>query len=433
MSLPLRGVRVLDLSRILAGPWCTMLLGDAGATVVKLERIGQGDDTRSWGPPFVGELENQISTYFLSVNRSKKSIAVDIKHKDGLDICRRLATEWADVIVENFKGGTMDRLGMDYESLSKVNPGLVYCSVSGFGSTGPFSERPGYDVIVSGMYGLMSITGDEHGDPAKVGVASTDVLTGTLAHSGILAALYERERTGRGKKVEVSLMETQLAGLVNIASKVLNAPEGAPEPRRWGTAHESIVPYQAFRCKSRGQDKTEYIMVGAGNDEQFVKFCRVLEISELVNDPRFQTNAERVANRSILIPLLEDRFKQESRDYWVHLLEDKGFALGPLRTVSEAFQCEQAIHRGVVEEMDHPVVGKIRLPRSPIHFSSPGVLADEKENHEYQDSIEKLPPPMLGEHTEEVLGNLLQMSAKDIANLENRGVVECWRYEPNTH
>lgn len=416
---------MLDLSRVLAGPWCTMLLADAGASVIKLERTGKGDDTRSWGPPFVGDPANPVSTYFLSVNRRKKSIAVDIKHKDGLEICRRLATEWADVFVENFKGGTTERLGLDYTTLSKHNPGLVYCSISGFGPTGPFADRPGYDVVVSGMYGLMSITGDEGGAPAKVGVAQTDILTGTLAQSGILSALYERERTGLGRRVDVSLMETQLAGLVNIASNVLNGPEGTPEPKRWGSAHESIVPYQAFPCKPN-DGKPEYLMVGAGNDLQFEKLCQVLGMPELSHDSRFRTNSDRVANRSILIPLLEERFVTSPRDEWVELLEGKGFPLGPLRTVSEAFACEQVAARGMIEEMDHPAAGKVRLPRSPISFSSPGLESVDAMIEE-EAANQAAPPPMLGEHTEETLSKLLKMNTSDIENLERIGVVECWR------
>jgi succinate--hydroxymethylglutarate CoA-transferase len=403
-----------------------MLLADAGASVIKLERTGKGDDTRSWGPPFVGDSANPVSTYFLSVNRRKKSIAVDLKHKDGLDICRRLATEWADVFVENFKGGTTEKLGLDYAKLSKDNPSLVYCSISGFGQTGPFADRPGYDVVVSGMYGLMSITGDEKGDPAKVGVASTDILTGTLAQSGILSALYERERTGLGRKVEVSLMETQLAGLVNIASNVLNGPEGTPEPKRWGSAHESIVPYQAFRCKPNN-GKSEYVMVGAGNDPQFEKLCQVLGMSELSSDSRFRLNSDRVANRSALLPLLEERFVTKSRDEWVHLLEGKGFPLGPLRTVSEAFACEQVAARDIIEEMDHPVAGKIRLPRSPINFSSTSSSETVDSNDTEEAKIQRTPPPMLGEHTEETLSKLLAMNTMDIEKLEQMGVVECWR------
>lgn len=420
MSLPLRGLRVLDLSRILAGPWCTMLLGDAGANVIKLERTKTGDDTRTWGPPFLGDNDNKVSTYFLSVNRRKKSLAVDMKHPEGLDICRRLATEWADVVVENFKVGTMEKLGLDYETLSKDNPGLVYCSVTGFGPTGPLANRPGYDVVVAGMYGLMSITGEEHGHPAKVGVASTDVLTGTLAHSGIMAALYERHHTGLGKKVDVSLMESQLAGLVNVASHVLNGPEGTPQPKRWGTAHESIVPYQAFRCKPV-DGVTQYVMVGAGNDAQFVKLCEVLGIPEFSTDPKFRTNSDRVANRSILLASLEEQFVTKTRQEWVDLLEGKGFPLGPLRTVKEAFQCQQAEARHMVQEMDHPVAGKIRLPRTPISYSTQNFATANSSV-----SVDNLPPPMLGEHTEEILSQILNVDAHSIDQLQKSGAIECW-------
>ena len=418
MGSPLRGLRVLDLSRVLAGPWCTMLLGDAGASVIKLERTKTGDDTRSWGPPFLGGGQ-EVSTYFLSVNRSKKSIAVDIKNEEGKEICRRLANEWADVLVENFKVGTMDRLGLDYATLSNDNPGLIYCSISGFGATGPLSSRPGYDVIVSGMYGLMSITGDEHGDPAKVGVAITDVLTGTLAHAGILAALNERNRTGIGQRVDVSLMETQLAGLLNIASSSLNAKSDAPPPKRWGTAHASIVPYQTFRCKPQENGEPQFVVVGAGNDVQFQSFCSVLGLPELATDERFLTNADRVSNRTELISILEQTFLEKSRDDWVALLDGKGFPLGPVRTVPEAFECEQAVHRGMVEELDHPVAGKIRLPRTPISYTP----KDKASSHT---APKHGSPPMLGEHTEEVLMDILNIEMVDVRRLESEGVVECW-------
>jgi len=433
MSLPLRGVRVLDLSRILAGPWCTMLLADAGAHVIKVERTGTGDDTRSWGPPFlrINETQPPISTYFLAVNRRKRSIAVNIKQKEGLDICRRLATEWADVFVENFKRGTTERLGLDHESLSKENPGLIYCSISGFGSKGPFADRPGYDVVISGMYGLMSITGDEDGDPAKVGVASTDILTGTLAQSGILSALYQRERTGLGMKVDVSLMETQLSGLVNIASNVLNGPDGTPEPKRWGSAHESIVPYQAFKCKPRG-NKVEYLMVGAGNDLQFQKLCGVLGIEDLPHDPLFRTNYDRVLNRSNLIQILEKIFSTKFRDEWVSLLDGKGVPRGPLRSVKEAFECEQVAAMGMIEEMQHPVVGQIRLPRSPISFTSVSTEGIQQDGND-PPGMDRLfkdhdtAPPMHGQHTEDVLSQVLGLELEIIEDLEKNGIVQCWR------
>lgn len=426
---PLKGLKVLDFSRVLAGPWCTMLLGDAGATVIKVERPGKGDETREWGPPFVGDIDNpqmRLSTYFLSVNRGKKSIAVDIKQKVGQSIGQRLATEWADVVVENFNRGTMEKFGLGYEELSKKNPRLVYCSISGFGATGPYSSRPGYDVVVSGMYGLMSITGDENGKPAKVGVASSDVLTGTLAQSGILTALYARDRTGVGQKVDVSLMESQLAGLVNIASSALNAApivtgDGSspsmppPPPKRWGTAHESIVPYQAFQCKHNDLD-AQYIIVGAGNDEQFTKLVAVLQRPELAQDPRFESNAVRVANRKILIPLLEGIFSTRTREEWMELLSGRGFPLGPLRDVQESFQCEQAKHMGMVEEIVHPVVGGIKLPRTPITFSSS--IRNESKND--------LPPPMLGEHTAQILLDILQMDPQSVQEMENDRIIECW-------
>mmetsp|Transcript_12504 Transcript_12504/g.25971 ORF Transcript_12504/g.25971 Transcript_12504/m.25971 type:complete len:439 (-) Transcript_12504:10-1326(-) len=435
MALPLGGLRVLDLSRVLAGPWATMLLGDAGAHVVKVERPVTGDDTRSWGPPFLPpdcdstdvRDGRSVSSYFLSVNRSKRSVAIDLKTEEGRALCRRLATEWADVLVENFKVGAMDRWGLGYDSLRERNPGLIYCGISGFGTTGPLRDRPGYDVIVSGMYGLMSITGDERGDPAKVGVAITDVLTGTLANSGILAALHQRQKTGLGQRVDASLMETQLACLVNIASSSLNAAPNNPPPKRWGTSHESIVPYQTFRCKpssSEGQD--EFIVVGAGNDVQFKRFCEVLDLKHLASDERFQTNASRVANRDKLVAILEEKFSNKSRDEWMTLLDGNGFALGPVRTVPEAFKCKQAQHREMVSEMDHVIAGRIRLPRHPLTYSGQQQSLAWKKLKEGKE-WEILPPPMLGEHTEEVLREMLGVSVGELERLEREGVVQCWR------
>ncbi|KAL3925418.1 MAG: hypothetical protein SGILL_000424 [Bacillariaceae sp.] len=389
-----------------------MLLADAGASVIKVERPGVGDDTRTWGPPFVGMSERRrLSTYFLSVNRGKRSIAVDMKERAGLDICRTLATDWADVVVENYHRGAMEDFDLGYEDLAKQNPGLVYCSISGYGPDGPLAQHPGYDVICSGMYGLMSITGDENGRPAKVGVASTDVLTGTLAQSGILSVLLARQQTGLGQKVDVSLMESQLAGLVNIASSSLNAPEGTPPPKRWGTAHESIVP----------ETETQYILVGAGNDAQFQKLCGILGIPEIANDARYQTNASRVEHRQSLLRSLEGIFMTKTRDEWVSILSGKGFPAGPLRTVPEAFECPQAKSREMVQEMQHEGIDAlIRLPRTPISFSG----VDTENNAANKNVI--LPPPMLGEHTMEVLGDLLDMDDSSIQELRTNGVVECW-------
>jgi succinate---hydroxymethylglutarate CoA-transferase len=437
-ALPLRGLNVLDMSRVLAGPWCTMLLADHGATVLKVERPGVGDETRSWGPPFVSssdgphfggtmsQTKKQLSTYFLSVNRGKKSVAIDLKKKAGLDICRRLAVEWADVIVENFKPGTMKEFGLDYENLQKQNSGLVYCSITGFGPSGPLADQPGYDVIVSGMYGLMSITGSEE-EPAKVGVASTDVLTGTLAHSGIVAALYQRHQTGEGQKIDVSLMETQLASLVNIASSTLNArDQNRPAPKRWGTAHESIVPYQAFECKkiSEHYNERQYVLVGAGNDSQFVQLCDTLGRPDLSTDSRFETNADRVQNRDDLLSDLKEMFLSKSRDEWVELLQGKGFPIGPLRTVNEAFDCEQARHRGMVETMEHPAVGEIRLPKTPITFTSIPTAAVTTSLTSPSSVVS--PPPMLGEHTKEVLIDILGFESSYIRQLEGDKAIQCY-------
>jgi succinate---hydroxymethylglutarate CoA-transferase len=327
----------------------------------------------------------------------------------------------------------MESFKLGYDTLTAQNPGLIYCSISGYGPDGPLAEQPGYDVVAAGMYGLLSITGNEDGPPAKVGVALTDVLTGTLAQSGILSALYARQQTGRGQKVDVSLMESQLAGLVNIASSSLNSPKGASAPKRWGTAHQSIVPYQAFSCgldASVAAGETQYILVGAGNDQQFVNLCYILGIPDLAHDERYLSNASRVKHRQSLIQELERIFKTKTRDEWVSLLEGKGFPMGPLRTVPEAFQCPQAVSRGMIQEMEHPNVGRIRLPRTPISFSTSskdGGDVDKRSANVDDKCIEcVLPPPMLGEHTTEILNGLLGMDNDSIEKLRNAGVVECW-------
>jgi crotonobetainyl-CoA:carnitine CoA-transferase CaiB-like acyl-CoA transferase len=400
-----------------------MLLGDLGATVLKVERPGTGDDTRTWGPPFLplDSKDDTVSTYFLSVNRNKRSIVLDLKTTEGRDLCHRLAVEWADVVVENFQVGSMEKYGMGYDTLARQNPGLIYCSISGFGSTGPLKDRPGYDVIVSGMYGLMGITGYQSQAPAKVGVALTDVLTGSLAQGGILTALYERHSTGYGKKVETSLMETQLAALVNIASSTLNSPSDVP-PQRWGTSHPSIVPYQAFQCQCGG-----HIVIGANNNTQFQDFCKALDQPDLAKDARFETNAKRVEAREILIPILENIFLQKTRANWESMLDNKGFAVGPVRTVQESFDCEQAKARNMVITLDHPVAGQVLLPNHSVKYSqSPLLQAGSSSLDSFGDGMSNsLPPPLLGQHTAETLMEVLGLTQEEVTRLEFSGAISC--------
>lgn len=446
--MALQGVKVLDFSRVLAGPFCTMLLGDIGASILKIERppafdkkecptkasrlwaarqgggVGGGDDSRRFGPPFLphnsqhltGNVEDErLSTYYLAVNRNKRSLALDLSHEKGRDIARTLAKNWADVVVENFKPGTMKRMGLDYEDLKTDNPGLVYCSISGYGPDGPWSKLPGYDVVIAGTHGLMSITGSP-GEPAKVGVAMTDIVTGTMANGAILASLYERSvhPEGAGQRVDLSLMESQLACLSTAASGALNALPGTPPPGRRGTAHENIAPYQAFKCKDN-----EYFVIGTGNDPQFRALCEMLKKPELINDERFLTNADRVSARDELIPLLNEAFSAKNRDEWWEELGGHGFPCGPVRNVKESFECEQAVHRGMALDFEHSVAGHVTVPAHPAKYSRSPIA----------DGIGApiLPPPMLGEHTLDSLTNLLGMAPSEVENLEGEGIVSCWR------
>ncbi|KAF7214382.1 transcript variant X1 [Nothobranchius furzeri] len=320
---PLEGVRVLDLTRVLAGPFATMILGDLGAEVIKVERPGGGDDTRTWGPPFIGS----ESVYFLSVNRNKKSLAVDLKHPRGAAIIQELAGV-CDVLVENFLPGKLDQMSLGFEDVSRQNPGLIYCSISGYGQTGPLSQSPGYDSIVSAMSGMMHITGPEDGEPVRPGVAMTDLATGLYAHGAIMAALLQRLKTGRGLHIDCNLLSSQVSCLSHIAANYLNAGQ---EAQRWGTAHESIVPYQGFRTKDG------HIVVAAGNDRQFVRVCQVLELMELTEELKYRTNRLRVQNRKQLLHVLSQRFLQENTADWLKRFQGSGVPVGPINSIQEVF------------------------------------------------------------------------------------------------
>ncbi|XP_071340375.1 succinate--hydroxymethylglutarate CoA-transferase isoform X3 [Trachinotus anak] len=324
---PLEGVRVLDLTRVLAGPFATMILGDLGAEVIKVERPGAGDDTRAWGPPFVGS----ESAYFLSVNRNKKSIAVDLKHPRGAEVIQEL-TGVCDVLVENYLPGKLHQLGLGYEQLSRVNPRLIYCSISGYGQTGPQSQSPGYDSIASAVSGMMHITGPEDGEPVRPGVAMTDLATGLYTHGAVMAALLQRHKTGRGVHIDCNLLSSQVSCLSHIAANYLNAGK---EARRWGTAHESIVPYQGFKTKDG------HIVVAAGNDKQFVRVCQVLELMELTEEPQYKTNKLRVQNRKELLHTLSQRFLQEKTADWLRRFEGSGVPVGPINSIQEVFSDPQ--------------------------------------------------------------------------------------------
>jgi formyl-CoA transferase len=395
MALPLDGVRVVDLTRVLAGPYCTMMLADMGADVIKVEIPGRGDDSRAWGPPWAGT----ESAYYLSANRNKRSITLNFRTEGGrrvlLDLVRR-----ADVFVENFIPGSLDRLGLGYEDLKKVNPGLVYCSVSGYGYDGPYATRPGYDFIAQAEGGIMSVTGEPEGPPMKVGVAIADITTGMFAAAAILAALRHRDRTGQGQRVEVSLLESVVGWLANVAMNYLVSGE---LPRRYGNAHPNVVPYQPF-ATSDG-----WVAIGVGNDAQFRRFCDVIGRPELADDPRFRTNSDRVINRDVLIPILEEIFKSRTTDEWIEALTAAELPCGPINTLDRVFRHPQVLHRRMVEEIDHPTAGRIKLVGIPYKFSATPLAI---RRH----------PPTLGEHTEEVLREL-GYSEAEVAALRAEGAI----------
>ncbi|XP_048741961.2 succinate--hydroxymethylglutarate CoA-transferase-like [Ostrea edulis] len=397
ISGPLSGYRILDLSRVLAGPYCTMILGDLGAEVIKVERPGFGDDTRSWGPPFKGP----EAVYFLTVNRNKKSVAVDIKSKKGQAIIRQLAGE-CDVLVENYIPGKLDEYNLGYQQLKTDAPRLIYCSISGYGQTGPYAKRAGYDVIVSGVAGLMHITGPKDGEPCKVGVAMTDLSTGLYAHGAIMAAILQRQTTGQGQHIDCDLFSTQVASLVNIGSNYLNK---GMEATRHGTAHPSIVPYQAF------QTKDSYILVGAGNDGQFKILCKVLNLEHLHDDEKYSTNKARVANREELLGILTNMFSSNSTQYWLNLLEDSGIPYGPINNMEAVFNDPQALHNNLLQEIVHPTAGNIRIPGPPVRLS---------------DFPRPCPtaPPTLGQHTDHVMKDILKLETDEIEQLRREHVIQ---------
>jgi formyl-CoA transferase len=394
---PLNGYRVLDLSRILAGPYCTMILGDQGAEVIKVERPGTGDDTRTWGPPFAGG----ESAYYLCCNRNKKSIVVDLKVPAGAEVVRELAAR-SDVLVENFTPGLTKRFGLDYETLREVNPRLVYTSITAYGQDGPYRDRPGYDMVLSAVGGLMWITGERDGDPCKVGVAITDVLTGVYASGAITSALLWREKSGRGQHLDVSLLDVEVSGLANIASNYLIAGQ---EAKRHGTAHESIVPYQVFKTKDRP------IAIAVANQKLWVNFCQLVNREEWLDDPRFESNPKRVENREALLPIIDELFAAKTCDEWMDLLVGAAIPCGPVNNMAHLFDDPQVRHRDMIAEVPHPTIGSLRLAGIPIKYSeSPGKIG--------------LHPPLLGEHTEDVLASVLDYSPDKIAELKENGTIK---------
>lgn len=398
MNGSLSDLIVLDLSRVLAGPYATMLLGDFGARVIKVEQPGNGDDTRRWGPPFTASGE---SAYFLSANRNKESITVDLKHPQGQALIQAL-TRQADVLVENFKVGALDRLGLGFSSLHEINPRLIYCSLTGYGQTGPYRDRPGYDAIVQAQGGVMSITGPADSDePSKVGVAIADVSTGLHATVAILAALHHRSQTGQGQHIDLALFDTQLSWLVNVASAYLVS--GTP-PQRYGNAHASIVPYQTVPTADG------WLMLAVGNDGQFAALCQALGLAELSRDERFATNPQRVQQRATLIPLLEERFRTQSTAHWQEQLLAVGVPCGPVNDIPTALADPQAQARQMVQMVEHPIAGPVPLLGPVAKLSAtPAQIRSA--------------PPLLGEHTDQVLRELLGYSAEQISALRHAGVL----------
>jgi crotonobetainyl-CoA:carnitine CoA-transferase CaiB-like acyl-CoA transferase len=406
-SGPLKGVRVLDLSRVLAGPICTQLLGDLGAEVIKVERPGAGDDTRQWGPPFLEDATGnptRESAYYLCANRNKRSLAVDIGSAKGQALIRALAVK-CDVLVENFKTGGLKKYGLDYDRIHEVNPGLVYCSITGFGQTGPYAPRPGYDLLIQAMGGLMSITGPEGGEPCKVGVAVSDIMCGMYAAVAILAALRAKDASGRGQYIDMALLDAQVAWLANQGQRYLISGEVA---RRRGNAHPDVVPYQVFKAKDG------HIILGVGNDQQFRRFCEFAGRPELADDPRFAGNDRRVRNRDALIPALEAMIASRPAAEWLEGLAARNVPCGPVNNIDQVFADPQVRQRQMTVTLPHPLAasGEVTLLANPVRFSETPVSY-------------RRAPPTVGEHTAEVLAELLGLDEASVLGLESRGVVAC--------
>ena len=392
---PLAGIRVIDLTRVLAGPFAALSLGDMGADVIKVEEPGKGDDTRGWPPFSSGE-----STYFMSVNRNKKSLTLNMKAPEGQAILRALIAK-ADVLLENFRPGTMDRLGFGYAALSRANPKLVYCSISGFGESGPESDRPGYDLIVQGESGVMDLTGFPDGPPVKVGNSIGDLVAGMAAAQGVALALLARERTGKGQKVEIGMLDVMASLLTYQAGLHWN---GGGRPGRRGNQHPSIVPYEVFQAQDA------YLTLGVANNSLWERACRAIGREDLVRDPRFDTEANRVTHRAALIPILNEVFGSQPADVWLQRLHQQGVPAGRIKTVAEVCESAHLKARGMVVSLPHPKAGPVTVMGVPIRLhATPGGAV--------------LPPPMLGEHTDEILTRLLRMPKSKIDKLRAGGVV----------
>lgn len=393
----LHNIRVLDLTRVLAGPYCTMMLGDLGAEVIKIEAPGRGDDTRHWGPPFT---ESGMSTYFISANRNKRSVTLNLKSSAGMQVLKDLL-QHSDVVVDNFRVGTLEKMGLSYAQMQEIRPDIIYCTITGFGYSGPYAHKPGYDFIVQALGGLMSLTGPEEGRPYRVGVAIADLMTGIYASNAITAALYARERNGKGQRIDSSLFDAQVSTLTYVASNYLNSGE---TPRRLGNAHPSIVPYQDFEANNG------YVAFAIGNDLQWGKFCRATGADEWIEDERFASNPKRVENREILIPLLDKLFAKRSVEEWLELCDEAGVPAAPINSIDQVFEDPQTLERKLIFEAELKDGEQVRMAGSPLN-----TVENPPELY--------LPPPQLGEHNEEVLQDLLGYDGDAIHQLEADGIL----------
>jgi crotonobetainyl-CoA:carnitine CoA-transferase CaiB-like acyl-CoA transferase len=407
VTRPLSHIRVLDLTRVLAGPWAAQNLADLGAEVIKIERPGTGDDTRAWGPPWWRDRDGREtgeSAYFLSVNRGKKSVTLDISRPEGQRIARELAAK-SDVLIENYKVGTLERYGLGYEDIRAIHPGIIYCSLTGYGQDGPLASRPGYDFVFQGMGGLMSITGERDGRPGggpqKTGIAVTDVLAGMYASLAITAAIAARQPGGAGQHIDMALLDTIVAFGAN---QILSYWASGSVPPRYGNAHANIVPYEAFPTSDG------HIILAVGNDGQYASFCRVAGRPELADDPRFRTNPDRVKNREILIPIVKEIMQSRTKQNWIDALKTAGVPCGPINNYAEVFENEQVRHRGLRVDIPHPLLGSVPTVASPMRFSETPVTYD-------------MPPPQLGQHTREVLSGVLGLSAGELDALAASAII----------
>lgn len=393
----LDGIRIIDLTRVLAGPYCSMMLGDLGADVIKIEAPGKGDDTRAWGPPFT---ENGESAYFLSANRNKRSLTLNLKSSAGLETLKDLVRH-GDVLVENFKTGTLERLGLSYAALQELRPGLIYCTITGYGTSGPLADQPGYDFIAQALGGMMAITGPEDGEPYRVGVAITDLMTGIFACNAILAALFARQHSGEGQHIDMALLDTQVATLSYVASNYLVSGQ---EPARLGNAHPNIVPYQSFRASDK------YFAVAAGNDGQWAKLVTAIGKPEWAEDERYAANAARVRNRAEIVPLLAEVFATRPAAEWMAVFAAVGIPAAPINSIGEVFEHHQVQARQRVQHMPHPAGGEVPQVASPMNFLTAPLEM-------------RLPPPLLGQHNEEILRELLGYDDARINALKQDGLV----------